>query len=411
MTFAIVLISLALMLTRPRGVGEVVPIGIGAVLLVLLGEIGPALAVEAVGRGFDVYLFLIGMMLLAVLAEQAGVFRWVSALAIRHARGSRTRLFGLVYMAGVLVTAFLSNDATAVVLTPAVLSTVKRSKLPPLPYLFSCAMVANAASFILPISNPANLVVFGDAMPKLSDWLAAFALPSLLSVAVTYGLLRWWFREDLRGEIGGQEEETGLSGAGKLVLVGLSLVVALLLFTSATGRELGPPTCLAALVVAAVFCLIDRRHPVPLLREVSWSSLLLVAGLFVMVTALEHQGVLNYSLAALRWAQSLPESLAVFVAGGAVGVANNLVNNLPLGLIVGNTLAQAQASGPVAHAILIGVDLGPNLSTTGSLATILWLIALRREGLDVSFLDFLKLGAVLMPLAIVAALSGLLLTT
>jgi arsenical pump membrane protein len=82
------------------------------------------------------------------------------------------------------------------------------------------------------------------------------------------------------------------------------------------------------------------------------------------------------------------------------------VNNLPLGLIAGSTLHAARASGPIAEAVLIGIDLGPNLSITGSLATILWLIALRKEKLDVSFWDFLKVGAVAMPVALLAALGG-----
>jgi arsenical pump membrane protein len=94
------------------------------------------------------------------------------------------------------------------------------------------------------------------------------------------------------------------------------------------------------------------------------------------------------------------------MTGFLVGVANNLVNNLPLGLIAGNTVQAAHVSGSLANAVLIGVDLGPNLSITGSLATILWLIALRREKLDVSFWDFLRIGAVAMPVALLAALGG-----
>jgi arsenical pump membrane protein len=102
------------------------------------------------------------------------------------------------------------------------------------------------------------------------------------------------------------------------------------------------------------------------------------------------------------------------VVGFAVGIANNIVNNLPLGLIAGGTLQAAHTKGLMANAVLIGVDLGPNLSVTGSLATILWLLALRRdsgggsggEKLDVSFWKFLKVGAVAMPVALFAALGG-----
>jgi arsenical pump membrane protein len=94
------------------------------------------------------------------------------------------------------------------------------------------------------------------------------------------------------------------------------------------------------------------------------------------------------------------------VVGFAVGVVNNLANNLPLGLIAGATLNAAHIKGLIANAVLIGVDLGPNLSVTGSLATILWLLALRKEKLNVSAWQFLKLGMIAMPIALAAALGG-----
>jgi arsenical pump membrane protein len=102
----------------------------------------------------------------------------------------------------------------------------------------------------------------------------------------------------------------------------------------------------------------------------------------------------------------LTPTLAALTTGLVVGVANNLVNNLPLGLIAGATLHAERATGLIANAVLMGVDLGPNLSVTGSLATILWLIALRKEKLDVSGWDFFKAGAIAMPVALLASLGG-----
>src|SRR5260370_1861579 len=111
------------------------------------------------------------MMVLAELARQHGVFDWLAALAARHARGSAERLFALVFGVGTMVTVFLSNDATAVVLTPAVYAVTKAAKAKPLPYLFACAFIANSASFVLPISNPANLGAFGGHLAPLSSRL------------------------------------------------------------------------------------------------------------------------------------------------------------------------------------------------------------------------------------------------
>ena len=167
-------------------------------------------------------------------------------------------------------------------------------------------------------------------------------------------------------------------------------------------------------MITVVVSIKARSNPIKLAREISWATLLLVAGLFVMVDAVESQGALNLTRQWLAWASNLGQNIGAMVVGFAVGVANNIVNNLPLGLIAGGTIQAAHTKGLMANAVLIGVDLGPNLCVTGSLATILWLLALRKdpggdageEKLDVSFWKFLRVGAVAMPLALFAALGG-----
>jgi arsenical pump membrane protein len=155
-----------------------------------------------------------------------------------------------------------------------------------------------------------------------------------------------------------------------------------------------------------VICIKERRNPLVLAREISWETLALVGGLFVMVDAMERIGAMEYTTRWLSWVDGLGPTAGTFMTGFAVGTANNLVNNLPLGLIAGSTLHAASARNSIANAVLIGVDLGPNLSITGSLATILWLIALRREKLHVTFWDFFRVGVIAMPVALVAALAG-----
>ena len=402
----IVAISLALMLIRPRGIAEVWWISGGALLLLALRLIPLDLAGRAVAEGGNVYLFLIGMMLLAGLANAEGVFDWVASVAVRGAKGSCSRLFLLVYLVGTAVTVFMSNDATAVVLTPAILVVVRKAKIAALPYLFVCAFIANAASFVLPISNPANLVLFRTGMPPLGQWLLSFGLPSLLSILATYGVMRLFFRNDLRQQIESEVPSVDLTDEGKMVLAGLALMIAVLLTASAMNKDLGLPTCLAAVAITAIVSIKSRSNPLKLLGDISWGTLLLVAGLFIMVDAIESQGALKLTQEWLGYAQKLTPAVGAIVVGFVVGIANNLVNNLPLGLIAGGTIQAARVKGLLANATMIGVDLGPNLSVTGSLATILWLLALRKEKLEVSFWKFLQVGAIAMPIALAAALGG-----
>ncbi|TLP64819.1 MULTISPECIES: arsenic transporter [Pseudomonas] len=391
-------------LLRPWRIPEYVWAIGGALLLVGLGLITPTSALAAVAEGGDVYLFLIGMMVLAELARQQGLFDWLARYAVQHARGSGQRLFDLVFLVGTLVTVFLSNDATAVVLTPAVYAACKAAKADPLPYLFICAFIANAASFVLPISNPANLVVFASQMPPLLDWLRQFSLPSLAAIVLTYLALRIAQRRQIRQPLALSVDPQPLTSGARLCAVGIGATATLLLGASALDRALGLPTFCAGVATTALIHLQQRRSPMPVLRHVAWGVLPLVAGLFVLVEALAQTGlVVRLAQALSNLAHTSPIE-ASWVAGSAAALASNLMNNLPTGLIAGSMGSLAELPRQTTAALLIGVDLGPNLSITGSLATLLWLVAIRREGVNVSAWHFLRVGVVVMPPALVAAL-------
>lgn len=392
---------------RPWRVPEYVWAVCAAVLLTGLGFIPVHSALAAMAKGSDVYLFLIGMMVLAELARQEGLFDWLAMYAAQHARGSGQRLFDLVFLVSTLVTIFLSNDATAVVLTPAVYAAAKAAKAEPLPYLFVCAFIANAASFVLPISNPANLVVFGSHMPPLLTWLWQFTLPSIAAIGLTYIVLRFTQRNHLRKPLETVITLQPLSSGARLTAFGIVLTAVLLLLASALDLQLGLPTFCAGVATASLIHVRQRLNPLPVLKGVSWGVLPLVAGLFVLVEGLAQTGVINtlaHALASLAEHSTLQ---ATWGAGIIVAIASNVVNNLPAGLIAGSVGQIDHLPTAITSALLIGVDLGPNLSITGSLATLLWLIAVRREGEHVSAIDFLRLGILVMPPALIGALAAL----
>ncbi|MBV9736330.1 MAG: arsenic transporter [Acidisphaera sp.] len=410
LTWGIAALASAGVLVRPWRLPEAIWAVLGALLLVLLGLLSPADALRAAARGTDVYLFLTGMMLLSEVARREGLFDFLAALAVRGARGSASRLFLLVYGVGTAVTALMSNDATAVVLTPAVLAAARAAGADPLPLLFACTFIANAASFLLPISNPANLVLYASQVPPLPDWLGHFILPSMASIGVTYAVLRWRERRRLRAPIHASPAADRLGAGGVTAALGIAATAAALLVASAAGWQLGLPTCLCGTATAAVVLVRKREAPWPVIAGVHWAVLPLVAGLFVLVQGLAGTGALAALAALLKSLSAVSATAAAWTAGAVLAVGCNLINNLPAGLIASTTAAAAQAPRPVRDALLIGVDLGPNLSITGSLATILWLVALRRDGLDVSFRRFLARGALVMPPALIAALAATLLT-
>jgi arsenical pump membrane protein len=406
LSWCIAALATAGVIVRPFKWPEAVWAVTGAVALVALGLLPPDQAISAVGKGTDVYLFLFGMMVLSEIGRREGLFDWVAVLAVNHANGSPKRLFALVYLVGIVVTAFMSNDATAVVLTPAVFAVAKKARTNPLPLLFVCAFIANAASFVLPISNPANLVLYANHMPALSSWLARFAWPSVLSIAATFLMLRWSQRHHLQGRCASGLAAVSLSAGGKVALTGIGATAVVLVVVSALDMQLGLPTAVLGALTAAIVLVRERSSPFALIRAISWSVLPLVAGLFVLVEMLQQTGVIGHLAQFLAAATQADEHATAAAAGGVIAIAGNLMNNLPAGLIASSTVAQAHSPDRVIDALLIGVDLGPNLSITGSLATILWLNAIRREGENVSFMAFLKVGVVVMVPALILAVGA-----
>lgn len=312
-TWAIAALATLGVILRPFAWPEAIWAVLGAGALVALGLLAPATAWDGVLKGTDVYLFLVGMMLMSEVARKEGLFDWLASIAVRAAKGSATRLFTLVYLVGTVVTVFLSNDACAVVLTPAVYAATKAAKVEnPLPYLFICAFIANAASFVLPISNPANLVVFAEHMPPLVRWLGLFALPSLLAIATTYAVLRLTQAKTLRGqEVATDVEAVSLSRTGLVAGIGIVATGGVLIAASALGLDLGLPTFVAGLATTIVVLLLKRGGLVEVAKDVSWSVLPLVAGLFVLVEALEKTGVLAMLADLLKgYAHAAPEATA-----------------------------------------------------------------------------------------------------
>jgi arsenical pump membrane protein len=408
LVWSIIIPATAGVIIRPFRLPEAIWAITGAVALVAFGLLPPGDALSGIRKGVDVYLFLIGMMLIAELARREGLFDYLAAYAVGHAKGSPQRLFLLVYAVGTLVTVLLSNDATAIVLTPAVYAASRAAGASPLPFLFVCAFIANAASFVLPISNPANLVVFGAHIPQLLDWLRQFTLPSVAAITLTYAALWLTQRRALREEkLRTDVDKPHLSREGRLAACGIVAIALVLLTASALDIQLGLPTFICGALTAAAVLLIGRQSPWPILKGISWGVLPLVGGLFVMVEALSHVGTIGQLSALLREFVAQSPHGAVWGVGIITAIADNIANNLPVGLVAGSVAASDHLPQPVIRAILIGVDLGPNLSVTGSLATILWLTALRREKIEVSAWQFLKVGLVVTPPALIAALLAL----
>jgi arsenical pump membrane protein len=277
-------------------------------------------------------------------------------------------------------------------LTPAMLALARSANVSAAPFVYAVAFVANAASFILPISNPANLVVFAP-LPPLVPWLQLFIVPSAVALACTYAVLYALHRRPLHTRYDVPDVSQPLTPTGRFTLIVVSVALALVVVAAGVGWSVG----YAALALGALSVILvaarERAVLRVVVREGPWSVIPLVAGLFVMVRALDATGALEIARSVLRHASAMPPILGRLYAGGAVTLADAIVNNLPTGVIARYALRGHAIAPHVAHAVLVGVDLGPNLSISASLATLLWVMMLRRDGIDVNAWRFLAIGA------------------
>ena len=408
----IAILTLAGIMIRPFKLDEARIALAGAALLLVAGLISPLDALGTLLQDWNIFLFFLGMMSLSALVDAAGLFDWLAAQAARLAGGSARRLFFNVFLLGSLISMILSNDATALILTPIVYTLVTRLRLPALPFLFACTFIADTASFLLPVSNPINIIVLSTFRLDLWTFLRLLFLPALVVIGINMLAFFLLYRRKLRGQFDIKRLATAAEAVhhrayfrytcGVLLLVALAYIVASAahfpLSIVATGGA-------ALLLVGALHW--KRSSLKEVSTHISWSIFGFIAGMFVLVRAVESTQ-LTAQFGQLLLSLSGGHSFgAVMIGTTGAALGTNLINNVPMAVVLTSALHSTQHAalntrlGFIA-ATIFGCDLGPNLTTVGSLATVLWLLILRRRNIEVSGLDYFKVGIVVTPLMLAA---------
>jgi arsenical pump membrane protein len=403
---------LACAVVRPWGWPEAVVAVPAVALVIVTGAISPHRALAEAARLGPVIGFLAAVLVLAQLCQDEGLFRACGAWLARGTHPGRpasgthpgrpaVRLLARVFIVASVVTAVLSLDATVVLLTPVVFATAARLGARAKPYVYGCTHLANSASLLLPVSNLTNLLAFAASGLSFPRFAGLMLLPWLAAIAVEYVVFRRFFRTELNATpTKGQAAEH--VDVPVFALAVLALTLAGFAATSLAG--INPAWAAAAgAAVLGVRALARRRtSPAEIWRAAGVPFLAFVLALGIVVAAVTGNGLASALQYLVPRGTSLPALLATAALAAA---AANVINNLPAVLVLVPLAAPAGAVSVLA--VLIGANIGPNLTYAGSLATLLWRRVLREHDAEPNIGEFTRLGLLTVPAGIILAVVAL----
>jgi len=404
---------LAWAVIRPRGWPEAVAAAPAAVILIAAGAIPAGAAGSEARQLGPVIGFLAAILVLAHLCDDDGLFRACGARMARSSAGPSRRavprrLLVQVFVIASVTTAVLSLDATVVLLTPVVFATAARLEVRARPHVYACTHLANSASLLLPVSNLTNLLAFAASGLAFGHFAALMAVPWLAVIGVEYVVFSRFFASDLNtGDLNvrprrDRADDDGDTGLPVFTVVVVALTLAG--FAGASAAGINPAwAAFAGAVVLAVRALARRRvAPADLVRAADLPFLVFVLSLGIVVKAVTDNGLGQALAPLLPGGTSLPALLATAALAAALA---NVCNNLPAVLVL-LPLAAPSGAGAVL-AVLLGVNIGPNLTYTGSLATLLWRRILWHHGSSPDLGEFTRLGLLTVPAGLVIGVLAL----
>ena len=425
LALAIFVGTLVLVIWQPRGLGIGWSALAGAAVALLTGVVGWSDVGTVWGIVWDATFTFVALIVISLILDEAGFFAWAALHVARWGGGDGRKLFPLVVLLGAAIAAVFANDGAALLLTPIVLAILLRLEFPPagaLAFTIACGFIADTASLPLVVSNLVNIVTANYFGVPFGRYAAVMVPVNLASVAATLLVLWLWFRRDIPVRYAVAELESPRQAIRDRALFRAACpLLALLMVAYFVTGPLGVPIALVTGAAALVLMAIAGRWATggrgatialgKVLRGAPWQIVLFSIGMYLVVYGLGNSWLTATATGVLAWLASQGTFVATIGTGFVVAVLASVMNNMPATLV--GALAIDAAEVPaitrelMIYANIVGNDLGPKFTPIGSLATLLWLHVLAGKGQRISWGQYVRVGLILTPPVLLAALVAL----
>ncbi|MNK03146.1 Arsenical pump membrane protein [compost metagenome] len=432
LTFGVFVCTIILLMWRPGRINESIPTSLGALILILVGAVSYKHILEVFGIVSGAAVTILSTIVMSIILESIGFFRWVAFNLVERARGSGIKLFWLILLLCFLMTLFFNNDGSILITTPIIIQIANILELKPkqkISYLLSGALIATVSSAPIGVSNLANLIALRIVGLDLNQYTVMMFVPSMMGILCISALLYLYFQRDIPRKISKNPIRYSLQ-PGKHPLLHnheidnqvdwwlFRVCIGIVVFIRGgffLAEDLGVPIELVALIGVVLMIAVRWYRTKKGLRDVMtktpWHILLFAFSIYVIVNSLHRAGMTEWLITLLQPFAEKSEASLIAASGLMLTLLSNLVNNLPsvmIGTFAVTDMGLEQQPLQLAYlANIMGSDIGALLTPVGTLATLLWMYILKNNHIHISWKQYMKVTIIVIPIGLIVSLMSL----